>query len=183
MGRKLTLISAPAGFGKTTLLSEWRMMHSGYEYPVAWVSLDEGDNDPARFLSYLIAALQTIEADAGETTLASLRSPQLPPIESVLTALINEIAAVPDDFALVLDDYHVIEAEPVRGATAFLLDHLPPQMHLVIASRTDPQLPLSRLRAQNQLTELRAADLRFLRLGRQPPSSKTRWASSSRPRT
>jgi LuxR family transcriptional regulator, maltose regulon positive regulatory protein len=161
MRRKLTLISAPAGFGKTTLLSEWRMMHSGDEYPVSWISLDEGDSDLARFLSYFVAALQTISEGIGEAALASLRSPQPPPIESVLTALINEVAAIPNDFALVLDDYHLIEAEPIHSAIAFLLEHLPPRMHLVIASRTEPPLPLSRLRARNQLTELRATDLRF----------------------
>ncbi len=108
MSRKLTLISASAGFGKTTLLSEWRMIHLGSEYPLAWVSLEEADNDPTRFLSYLIAALQAIEVGIGETSLASLRSPQPPPIESVLTALVNEIATIPNDFALVLDDYHVV---------------------------------------------------------------------------
>jgi LuxR family maltose regulon positive regulatory protein len=161
MGRKLTLISVPAGFGKTTLLSEWRMIHLGSEYPVAWVSLEEADNDPIRFLSYLIAALQAIEVGFGEAALASLRSPQPPPIESMLTALVNEIAAIPNDFALVLDDYHVIEAEPVHGAIAFLLEHMPPQMHLVIAGRTDLPLPLARLRARGQMTELRADDLRF----------------------
>ena len=161
MNRKLTLVSAPAGFGKTTLLSEWRMMHLGSEYPLAWVSLEEADNDLMRFLSYLIAALQAIEADIGESALASLRSPQPPPVESVLTALINDIAVISKDFALVLDDYHVIEAEPVHDTVTFLLERMPPQMHLMIATRTDPPLPLARLRARGQMTELRAADLRF----------------------
>ena len=161
INRKLTLVSAPAGFGKTTLLSEWRMIHLGSEYPLAWVSLEEADNDPSRFLSYLVATLQTIEAGIGDSVLASLRSPQPPPVESVLAALINDIAAVPEEFALVLDDYHVIEAQPIQGAIAFLLEHMSPQMHLVIASRTDPPLPLARLRARGQMTELRAADLRF----------------------
>ena len=161
MNRKLTLISAPAGFGKTTLLSGWCMIHLVDERPLAWIALDEDDNDSSRFLSYLVAALQTIEADIGEAALLSLRSPQPPPIESLLTALINEVAAIPNDFALVLDDYHVIEAEPVHDAVTFLLEHMPPQMHLIIASRTDPPLPLSRLRTRGQLTEIRAADLRF----------------------
>ncbi len=161
MGRRLTLISAPAGFGKTTLLSEWRMLHLGEEYPLAWVSLDEADNDPARFLAYLVAALRTIEADVGESVLVSLRSPQPPPIESVLTALINEIAAIPGHFALVLDDYHVIANETVHGLISFLLDHLPPQAHLVIASRAEPPLPVARLRARGEITEISAADLRF----------------------
>jgi LuxR family maltose regulon positive regulatory protein len=161
MSRKLTLISAPAGFGKTTLLSEWRMIHLDSEYPLAWVSLEEADNDPTRFLSYLIASLQAIEADVGEAILAALRSPQVPPLESALAALINEVAAIPKDFASVLDDYHVIENEAVHDAIAFLLDHLPSQMHLIIASRADPPLSLARLRAQGQMTEIRADDLRF----------------------
>ena len=161
MNRKLTLVSAPAGFGKTTLLSEWLTMHSGEGYPVAWVALDEGDNDPARFLSYLVAALQTVTEGVGEAALVSLHSPQPPPIEPILTALINEVDAIPNDFALVLDDYHLVEAESVHDAVTFLLDHLPPQMHLVIASRTDPPLPLSRLRARGQMTEIRDDDLRF----------------------
>jgi LuxR family maltose regulon positive regulatory protein len=161
MERKLTVISAPAGFGKTTLLSEWRMMHLGSEYPLAWVSLEEADNDPSRFLSYLIGALQAIEANVGEAILASLRSPQPPQIESVLTALINEIAAIPKDFALVLDDYHVISKEAVHRLITFLVDHLPPNAHLVIASRTEPPLPLARLRARGQMIEIRADNLRF----------------------
>ena len=156
--RKLTLISAPAGFGKTTLVSAWV---AGCDRPVAWLSLDEGDSDPARFLSYLIAALQTIAANVGEGLLAMLQSPQPPPPETILTALLNEIAAIPEPFVLVLDDYHAVDARAVDEALAFLLEHLPPQMHLVIATREDPQLPLARLRARGQLTELRATDLRF----------------------
>ena len=109
-GRKLTLISAPAGFGKTTLVSEWI---AGCGRPVAWLSLDEGDNDPARFLTYLVAALQTIEANIGEGVLGALQSPQPPSTESILTALLNEITAIPDNFILVLDDYHVIDSKPV----------------------------------------------------------------------
>lgn len=155
---KLTLISAPAGFGKTTLLSEWV---GGCGRPVAWISLDEGDNDPNRFWAYFIAALQTIHKSLGETVLAAFQAPQPPPIESILTSLINEITAISDDFALVLDDYHTIEDRPTHSAMMFLLDHLPPQMHLVIATRADPHLPLSSLRGRGQLTELRADDLRF----------------------
>src|SRR5215203_1513208 len=161
MNRKLTLISAPAGFGKTTLLSEWRMIHLGGERPLAWVSLEEADNDPSRFLSYLVTTLQTIEAGIGNAVLASLRSPQPPTVESVLTALINDIVALPGEFVLVLDDYHVIETRLIHDVITFLLEHMPPQMHLVIASRNDPPLPLARLRARGQMTELRAADLRF----------------------
>ncbi len=157
-GCKLTLISATAGFGKTTLVSEWV---AGCGRPVAWLSLDEGDNQTAGFLAYLVAALQTIAANMGKGVLAILQSPQPPPIESILTALINEITSLPDNFILVLDDYHIVDSKPIDNALAFLLEHLPPRMHLVIATREDLQLPLSRLRARSQLTELRAADLRF----------------------
>jgi len=162
--RKLTLISAPAGFGKTTLLSEWI---AGAKRPVAWVSLDKGDNDATRLWTYFVAALQTIQSDIGEAALAMLQSPGVagattpPPIEAILTTLINEIAEGPEALALVLDDYHLVEAQPIHEALAFLLDHLPSQMHLVIATRADPPLPLSRLRGRGLLTELRTADLRF----------------------
>ena len=155
---KLTLISAPAGFGKTTLLSEWV---GGCGRPAAWISLDEGDNDLSRFLLYLIAALQTIAPNIGAEALAMLASPQPPQSESILTTLLNDIATIPGSFLLVLDDYHVIDSQPVDQALVFLLDHLPPRMHLVVATREDPSLPLARLRARAQLTELRAADLRF----------------------
>lgn len=158
--RKLILISAPAGFGKTTLVSEWV---AGCERPTAWLSLDEGENDPARFLAYLIAALQRVVPNLGEGVLGALQSPQPPPTEAILTTLLNEITTLSDRFVLVLDDYHVIDAEPVDQALAFMLEHLPPQMHLVITTREDPNLPLARLRARGQLTELRAADLRFTR--------------------
>ena len=156
--RKLTLISASAGFGKTTVVSEWI---ASCGRPVAWLSLDEGDNDPTRFLTYLVAALQTIAPKIGAGVLAALQSPQPPPSEAILTTLLNEIATLPDHFVLVLDDFHVIDSKPVDEALTFLLEHLPPQMHLVIASREDPDLPLARMRARGQLTELRAADLRF----------------------
>jgi LuxR family maltose regulon positive regulatory protein len=156
--RKLTLISAPAGFGKTTLVSEWVAF---IEQPIAWLSLDEGDNDTARFLAYLVAALQTIAADIGKGVSSILQSPQPPPSESILTDLLNEINTIPNHFVLVLDDYHVIDAQTVDQVLTFLLEHLPPQMHLVIATREDPQIPLARLRARSQLTELRATDLRF----------------------
>jgi LuxR family maltose regulon positive regulatory protein len=162
-GSRLTLISAPAGFGKTTLVSEWI---SSCGRPVAWLSLDEGDNDLSRFLTYIIAALQTLPpktggANIGAVALVVLQSPQPPPTETILTTLLNEIAAFSDNFILVLDDYHLIDSQPVDQALVFLVEHLPPQMHLVIASREDPNLPLARLRARGQLTELRAADLRF----------------------
>jgi len=154
----LTLISAPAGFGKTTLVSEWI---ANCERPVAWLSLDEGDNENTRLLTYLIAALQTIVPNIGAEALRMVQSTQLPPIESVLTILLNEITTIPDNFILVLDDYHVIEDKAVGNILNFLLEHLPPQMHLAITTREDPNLPLARLRARDQLTGLRATDLRF----------------------
>ena len=155
---RLTLLSAPPGFGKTTLVSEWV---SACGRPAAWLSLEERDSDLPRFLAYLVAALQGIREQTGAAVLGMLRSPQPPPAESMLTVLLNDLAAVPEPFVLVLDDYHVIDARAVDDALAFLLGHLPPQMHLVITTREDPQLPLSRLRARGQLTELRAGDLRF----------------------
>lgn len=162
---KLTLISAAAGWGKTTLLSSWLASSQSPKSPsqnaVAWLSLDEADNDPARFLTYLLSALQTISPATGQSVLSLLQSPQPPPPEAVLTALLNEIAAIPHDFILVLDDYHLIESPPIDQALSFLLQHQPPQMHLVIATREDPQLPLARLRGRGQLTELRAQALRF----------------------
>jgi LuxR family transcriptional regulator, maltose regulon positive regulatory protein len=164
-GHKLTIVSAPAGFGKTTLVSEWisalTLIPSPAGRRAVWLSLDEGDNDPTRFLAYLIAGLRTISKDIGEGILSQLDSPQPPAIESILTSLLNEIAAIPNGFIFVLDDYHLIEAEQIDRAITFLIEHLPPQMHLVIATREDPSLPLARLRARGQLTELRAADLRF----------------------
>ena len=154
----LTIISASAGFGKTTLVSEWV---ASCGRPVAWFSLDEGDNDIISFLTYLIAALQKIVANIGAGVLDAIQSHQPPPTESILTTLLNEVTAIPDSFVLVLDDYHIIDSKPVNNALTFLVEHLPPQMHLVIATREDPPLPLARLRVRGQLTELRAADLRF----------------------
>ena len=158
---KLTLISAPAGFGKTTLLADWLSAFAAADPVVAWVSLDETDNDPTLFWSYVIAALQAVRPGIGETAMALLHSAQPPSIESILTTVINDIAALAHEVVLVLDDYHVIDVQPIHGALAFLLDHLPPRMNLIVASRSDPPLPLSRLRARGELTELRAADLRF----------------------
>jgi LuxR family maltose regulon positive regulatory protein len=156
--RKLTLVSAPAGFGKTTLLGEWIPTS---ERCVAWVWLDEDDNDPSRFWAYLIAALQMLHPSIGELALALFSSPQPAPIPSVMTSLVNEIDAFPDVFALVLDDYHLIETQVIHDGLAFLLDHLPPRMHLVISTRTDPPLPLAGLRGRGRLVELHEADLRF----------------------
>ncbi len=160
-GRTLTLVSAPAGFGKTTFLGEWSAVRSAEGCSVAWVSLEASDNDPALFLSYLVSALRTVEEGLGKGVLASLRSPESPPIEAVIGTLVNELAGIEQEVTVVLDDYHVIGSEAVHEATSFLLEHLPENVHLVISSRTDPPLPLPRLRARNQITELRAADLRF----------------------
>jgi LuxR family transcriptional regulator, maltose regulon positive regulatory protein len=163
---KLTLISAPAGFGKTTLFSAWRETAAGRELPVGWVSLDSADNDPLRFWSYVITALDTLAPGVGATALALLQSPQPPPIESVLTSVLNAFSAasaVPPARAgaLVLDDYHLITAPAIHATLAWLLEHLPPQLRLVIITRADPALPLARLRARGAVTEVHASDLRF----------------------
>jgi LuxR family maltose regulon positive regulatory protein len=160
-GRTLTLVSAPAGFGKTTLLAEWAEDLSGNGRSVAWLSLDGSDNDPARFLAYLVDALRAVEEDVGDGIVASLRASEMPPVEAVMSVVVNDLAEVPRDVVIVLDDYHLIDSEPVHEAVSFLLEHLPENVHLVIAGRTDPPLPLPRLRARDQVTEIRAADLRF----------------------
>ena len=170
LDRKLTLLSAPAGFGKTTLVSHWveNLQNSSelvsQPIKVAWLSLDKNDNDPVRFLNYFIAALnqiEGIETELGRGALSMLKSPQLPPLGTVLIPLINDLAAIPEKIIFVLDDYHLIETEAIHKALVFLLEKLPPQLHLVIATRQDPSLSLGLLRARNQLIELRAADLRF----------------------
>jgi hypothetical protein len=153
----LTLVSAPAGFGKTTLLTEW-LAAGGRK--AAWLSLDERDNDPASYWAYLIAALKTAAPDVGAASSSLLRSSQAP-IEAVLSALLNDLDAVEYDVVLVLDDYHVIEACEIHDGMTFLVEHLPPQLQLVIASRVDPPLPLARMRARGELVEIRSAELRF----------------------
>ncbi len=161
---RLTLVSAPAGFGKTTLLAEWLAAGpatSAGERQVAWLSLDRADNHAVSFWTYVIAALRTVASEVGETALALLRAPQPPPIETVLTALLNDLGAAAGEIVLVLDDYHVIDAGDVQDGMAFLLDHLPAELHVVMASRADPALPLARLRARGELAEIRAAELRF----------------------
>jgi LuxR family maltose regulon positive regulatory protein len=155
---RLTLISAPAGFGKTTLLTEW--LSSTPERAVAWLSLDQSDSKPATFWTYVITALQTVLPGVGESALPLLQSTDAP-IEPVLTIVINELGAVPHDVAIVLDDYHVVESPDIEEGMIFLLEHLPSQVHVVIATRADPRLPLARLRARGELIEIRAADLRF----------------------
>jgi LuxR family maltose regulon positive regulatory protein len=157
---KLTLISAPAGFGKTTLLADWLKTRPAAESSSAWLALDQSDNDATSFWTYLVAALRKAVPSVGATALSLLQSPQ-PPIQAVLTALLNELSLVSTDVVLVLDDYHVIDALGVQDGMAFLLEHLPPRVHLVIATRADPGLPLPRLRARGELVEIRAADLRF----------------------
>jgi LuxR family maltose regulon positive regulatory protein len=163
--RKLTLVSAPAGFGKTTLVSHWlQNIQETQAVKVAWLSLDEEDNDPNRFLTYFISALNKAcgpEKPLGTGALRILQSPQPPDATDILAMLINELAESEDQFVLVLDDYHLIEDKTIDQAISFLLDNLPPQLHLVIATRHDPAISLGRLRARNQVTELRAADLRF----------------------
>ncbi|HNF93079.1 MAG TPA: hypothetical protein PLQ75_00395, partial [Anaerolineales bacterium] len=158
LNHSLTLVSAPAGFGKTTLLSEWL---GEVNLKVAWLSLDDSDHAITRFITYLVSALQVIDKSIGESVLGALKSHQPPAVDTLLIALLNDIDSVSQDFILVLDDYHEVDSKPVDEALRFLVEYMPPQMHLIIASREDPPLPLARLRAKGQLTELRAADLRF----------------------
>jgi LuxR family maltose regulon positive regulatory protein len=163
--RQLTLISASAGFGKTTLVVDWvaaiQNPQSKTRNQVAWLSLDEGDNDPVRFLTYLTAALQNIDQELGQAAQGLLGAPQIPAVELAMTALINAVASVPEPFVLVLDDYHHIRAEWIHQALEFLINHQPPQLHLVLTTRTDPPLPLPRLRVRGQVTEITVQDLRF----------------------
>jgi LuxR family maltose regulon positive regulatory protein len=181
MDGRLILISAQAGSGKTTLVTEWLAnlrfalddfgldlrsdqivnRKSKIKNQIAWLSLDDSDNDPRRFLDYLLAALKQIRADVGRSAEAMLQSPQSPPTELILTALVNELSAISQPFILVLDDYHVIHTPPIHGQLNFLLEHQPQQMRMVIITREDPPLPLPRLRARGQLIEIRQADLRF----------------------
>ena len=161
LSSRLTLISAPAGSGKTTLLAEWI---ASRKPSVAWLSLDIGDNDPARFWAYVILALQGIHDELGESALAALRSPQLRTVEAIPAVLVDEISGLPitgHPFVLVLDDYHVIENTRIHESLAFLLDNLPSQLRLVVSTRADPPLPLARYRARGQLVEVYADNLRF----------------------
>ncbi len=157
---RLTLVSAPAGFGKSTLLAEWLASTSTAGSATAWVSLDDGDNDPVLFWRYVIAALRTAAPEVGASAISALASPD-PPIQSVLATVLNELNAVPSDVVLVLDDYHVIGSTEIQDGMAFVVEHLPARVHLVIVTRTDPALPLARLRARGELVEVRATDLRF----------------------
>ncbi|MDQ1660013.1 MAG: hypothetical protein QOD41_5096, partial [Cryptosporangiaceae bacterium] len=157
---RLTLVSAPAGFGKTTLLTAWLAASADEPRSVAWLSLEESDSQPGLFWTYAISALQTAVPGAGAGSLALLRSGQAP-IETVLAILVNELSAVPNEIQLVLDDYHLADGPDIEAGMVFLLEHLPPHVHLVISSRADPALPLARLRARGELVEVRAAELRF----------------------
>ena len=160
LNNSLTLVSAPAGFGKTTLLSE--CVHSTQPpIPAAWLSLEESENDPVSFWEYFIAALRTLHPTVGGTSLRLLRSSQPAPIESTLSFLINDMAAIRGDRILVLDDYHFIRATAVNRGVGFFLDHMPPGMHLVIATRADPPLPLPRFRGKGVISEIRTDDLRL----------------------
>jgi len=174
--RKLTLISAPAGFGKTTLVSEWVEQlrldisrEDQNEYRIAWLSLDESDNDPARFLTYFITALQMIDSSIGQKAQTVFQSQQQLLINPIMMTLVNDITQLSDplleesnrDFVLILDDYHVIDEPSIHQAIEFLLEHQPPRMHLVILTREDPPLPLSKLRVRNQMVEIRGSNLHF----------------------
>ncbi|HAY84332.1 MAG TPA: hypothetical protein DCY42_05255, partial [Chloroflexi bacterium] len=156
--RKVTLLCAPAGYGKTSLTIDWL---STLDLPVAWLSLDEHDNDPVRFLNYLVHALRQVLPEVGNPILAMLQSPQLPDPETLLTPLLNEIEASAQLLILVIDDYHLIQTSTIHHYLNFLIEYLPPKLHTVIASREDPPLPLHRLRARGHLAELRQENLRF----------------------
>jgi len=156
---RLTLISAPAGFGKTTLLAEW-LAADGTERSVAWLSLDESDRQPASYWAYVVTTLQAAVPAVGTSALPLLQTAQ-PPIQTVLATVLNELGTALDDVYLVLDDYHLVDSPDIQAGMTFLLEHLPPRVHLVISTREDPALPLARLRAGGELVEVRAADLRF----------------------
>ena len=157
---RLTLVSAPAGFGKTTLLARGLAKAEGHQRPVAWVSLEEGDRQPARFWTYLVTAIQRAVPEVGDSALALLATGQ-PSFDSVVATLINDLAVAATELDLVLDDYHLVDSPDLQPSVSYLLEHLPAQVHLVISTRVDPALPLARLRARGELVEIRAADLRF----------------------
>ncbi len=159
--KPLTLISAPAGYGKSTLLSEWRASPTGQSHQLAWLSLDPDDNEPVQFLAYLIAAIRSVKPGYADTLLSSIQAPQLAPPLVILTNLINELSQLDKPLVLVLDDYHVINTPEVHEDMAFILDHAPIHLHLVILTRADPPLQLARLRARNLMYEIRSSDLRF----------------------
>ena len=158
LSRKLILVSAPAGFGKTTVVSDWIDQN---KIPTAWFSLDKGDNDPAEFLSYIISGIQNIHKEFGQSALKLLNSPNKPSVESIVSLLINEILNINQNFLLVLDDFHLINSSEVSNLVTYFLEHIPGNIHFVILTRSDPALSVSRLRSQNQLVEIRSSDLSF----------------------
>ena len=155
----LILVSAPAGFGKTTLISEW--LRQNQRQSTTWLSLDEGDNDPVRFWDYFIASIRTFKTDFAESIIPWIHSSQPPSTESLVVAFINELVKITGDFIAVLDDYHLIEFQQIQDGISYLLEHMPDQMHLVVSSRADPPLPLSRYRAKRTMLEIGADNLRF----------------------
>jgi LuxR family transcriptional regulator, maltose regulon positive regulatory protein len=182
MERELILVCTPAGFGKTTLLAGWA---TGARWPVAWLSLDPEDNEPARFWRYVVAALDRARGGLAEHVLPLLTPPGVMSSQGTVTALVNRLQAAPDEVALVLDDYHLLQSRPIHEGMAFLLGHLPPQLHVVITSRSDPPLPLARLRARGQLVELRAADLGSPRRSPRPccgRRGRSTWPRRLKPR-
>lgn len=158
LSRKLILVSAPAGFGKTTVVSDWINQN---KIPAAWFSLDNGDNDPVEFLSYIISGIQTVHKAFGQSALKLLNSPNKPSDESIVSLLINEILTIKQNFLLVLDDFHLVEGGGIIKLVSYLLEHLPGNIHIVILTRSDPTIPIARLRSQHQLVELRSSDLSF----------------------
>lgn len=158
LSKKLTLVAAPAGFGKTTLLCDW-ILHRSLR--AAWLSLDKSDNDSTRFWAYFISSLRQLYPQLCVGVLSLMQSPQPPALHSILTALINELSAITDEVVIILDDYHLIDSQSIHEAFIFLVAHMPENLHLVVTTRADPPLPLARLRARDQLTEIRANDLRF----------------------
>ena len=158
LNRKLILVSAPAGFGKTSLISDWVNKN---QISKAWISLDKGDNDPVEFVSYLIAGIQETLMDFGHAALGLFKSPNKPTLESIASLLINDLTEIEKDILLVLDDFHLIQSSEIMHFLSYFLEHIPENTHLVISTRSDPMLPLARLRSQNQLIELRSRELSF----------------------
>ena len=156
---KLCLVAAPAGSGKTTLLAQWRAVAGGGR--VAWVSLEERDNDPTRFWSYLVVALRTVEPGVGTVALEALGGPSVELERVVVPSLVNDLATVSGPLVLVLDDYHLITDGICHQTLGWFLDHLPAEVHVVLSTRLDPPLPLARMRARGELAELRAGELHF----------------------